>query len=372
MSGNVIKAVTHRTLPEAQRLLRAFFGSSYYGADDRFVQWQYFDSPFKGRIVAADEHSILAVYNEREELLALDAFLPWVTYLDGKAVDTVWDIEWMNFAKIPGLGRALVKDLRSRTRIYCGYGMNELSLKAYEKLGYPVCPEIERRVAILDAGACHALFQHKDAGGQAEFFREMAFRVPEHKAGFELIDDLANVSEAYWMAHVGRCKATSCKDKKSLQWRYVDHPYIKYKIVGLGKKAERGLAVVRIEVIKGHDSRVARILEMFPVQGHEPELVQAVLAFAIENGCVMADFFCGSGTLAAEVCPAPFVSLKVHREHAVPMRFQPIEHRARCSINMVLDLDEPYRHVTFDDLYVTKGDGDQDVHVNPEYRTISV
>ncbi len=372
MTPYVIEPVSEALLPEALRLLREFVGTSYFGADPAYVRWQYFMSPFKAGVVARDDYSMLACLDGQRHILALDAFLPWTTYIDGHAVPTVWDIEWMNFAKIPGLGRTLVKDLRSRTRMYCGYGMNELSLKAYEKLGYPVCPEIERRVAILDADACYMLFQNKESAGQEGFFREMAARVPASKTGYDLIHDVTAVSEAYWQAHLGRCKATSRKDKEALKWRYVDHPYIKYKILGLGQRAERGLAVVRIEPIKGHASRVARILEMFPVQGHEPELVKAVLAFASEEGCVMADFFCGSSALAAAICPEPFVSLKVHREYFIPMRFQPIEIRARRSINMVLDLDEPHRHVTFDDLYVTKGDGDQDVYVNPEYKTISV
>jgi hypothetical protein len=368
-----IDYIAESHLPRAIRQLRDFVGSeTYFGADDKYVRWQYFDSPFKTTIVDTNRYSMLAFFDADKNILALDAFLPWKTYIGGKEVKTVWDIEWMNFSKIKGLGRELVKILRERTEIYCGYGLNQLSYNSYEKLGYPVRNEIERKVAIIDAGKCISVFGNEKKEGQFDFLRENEVAPSYKKMKYTEIDNIENISELYWLNHIERFQTTSCKNKSALKWRYSDHPYIKYKYIAIDDRAEKGLAVVRIEEIKGMKGKVLRILELFPVKGYEMEIALAVLRNAYEEGAILADFFCVSKKYCDLICPPPFLSLSEHREYDIPMLFQPLEIRKRKSINIVLDHNPSLRDISFEDFYATKGDGDQDQYVNEDYQTISL
>ncbi len=360
-------------LPKAIRLLRDFIGSeSYFGADDKYVRWQYFDSPFKTTMVDKDQYSMLVFLDAKKKILALDAFLPWKTYVDGKEVKTVWDIEWMNFSKIKGLGRELVKRLRTMADIYCGYGMNQLSCNSYEKLGYSMINEVERKVVIVDAEECLSLFGNDSIKGQKDFLRESAEWCSMVKQGYSVIQSIADISEDYWIDHLHRFAVSSCKNLEVLKWRYMKHPYIDYKIIALDPKAKRGLSVVRLEKIKDVDERVLRILEMMPVYGYEQDLAKAVLNFGRDHNAILADFFCVSKSYSDEICPLPFIGLSEHREYDVPMLFQPIEIRERKSINMVLDFNSEFKKISFEEFYATKGDGDQDQFINEDYKTASL
>lgn len=360
-------------LPQALRLLRDFIGSeSYFGADNKYVRWQYFDSPFKTTMVDKNQYSMLVFLDEDRNILALDAFLPWKTYVDGKEAKTVWDIEWMNFSKIKGLGRELVKRLRGMTEIYCGYGVNQLSYNSYEKLGYPMINEIERKIAVMDAGKCLFLFGNDSIKGQKEFLRESAERCSRIRQDYVVIQDFSDISEDYWIDHTQRFAISSYKNLEVLKWRYLNHPYIYYNIITIDPEAKKGLSVVRLEKIKGVDGRVLRILEMLPVRGYEEDLTRAVLSFGRDHGLILADFFCVSKKYCDEVCRSPFIGLSEHREYAVPMLFQPIEVRERKSINMVLDCNGEFKRVSFEEFYATKGDSDQDQSINEDYRTVSL
>ena len=55
----VVEYVNEDTLGQVAGLLKRVFGNSYYGADDKFLRWFYFDSPYKTQITKADEYSIL-------------------------------------------------------------------------------------------------------------------------------------------------------------------------------------------------------------------------------------------------------------------------------------------------------------------------
>ena len=115
-----------------------------------------------------------------------------------------------------------------------------------------------------------------------------------------------------------------------------------------------------------------RVLDLLPVIGNEQDLVNTVLQFGIDHGGILADFFCVSSRYADIVCPAPFIGLKKHIHFDIPMLFQPMEIRKRKSINMVLDCNKEYSNINFDIFYATKADGDQDVFLNDDYRTISL
>jgi len=373
MNDLKLEFVDSVNIAQALSLVRGFIeDSTYFGADEKYVQWLYFDSPFKLIMADEDDYSILVFLDNQRKILDLDDFVSWKTYVNGKAVTSAWDIEWMNFSDIRGLGRELVKALRSKIGIYCGFGMNQLSLKAYEKLGYPISSEIERKIAIINAEKCWEAFGDNQIAGQQEFIRRSEVKPASMHSNYFLINDLKGISEKYWISHLQRFTVTSCKDKSVLKWRYMDHPYIKHYFISLDSEAKTGLAVVRVEKIRARKENVLRVLELFPVQGYESGLTEAVLKFANDQAAILADFFCVSGKYCDQICLAPFLSLSQHREFAIPMLFQPMEVRPRRSINMVLDRDPIYQTVGFDNFYATKGDGDQDIFVNQSYKTVSL
>lgn len=352
------------TLNQALRLLKDLSGNeSYYGADDKYVQWQYFDSPFKTTITGDNDYSILVFLDEKKTILALEAFLPWKTFVNGKEIIAVWETEWVNFSKIKGLGRELTKLLREKSGIFCAYGLNHRSLRAYGSLGYAIKEEIERKIAILNADKCLELFFNNQIKGQKEFLMQSEISCLSDNIRYFDIKNIEKISEKYWLNHIERFRISSFKDKTALKWRYFEHPYIEYNFIALDPEAKMGLAVVRVEKIGNFKKSILRILELFPGRRHEKDLVMAVLKFGFDQGVIMADFFCVSKKYCDEICPSPFIPFSEHRQYEIPMLFHPIEVRETMSINMILDHNITGDAVSFDNFYATKGDSDRDVFI---------
>lgn len=344
------------------RILQNFFGKNYYAAKKKFIQWQYKNSVFHKEF---DHYSILAAFHGTE-ILAIDAFLPWRFYIDGKDYGSNWDIEWLNNSKIKGLGRRLVKIVVDSAEIYCGYGYNTASKKAYKTLNFLFNDEIERKIALLNREKCLDLFSNEN---NRLFVNNNIAKFK--KTGFVLHGSTETISENYWRMIIQNKWVVSYKGVDYLDWRFIQHPYIQYSIISGLDSSITGIGVVRIEKIRGHEEKVARIVDLLPVKGSESELLNSILSYCCELNVILVDFYCVSTKIANEICPFPFISLKQHRDYDIPMLFQPIELRKRKSINYVLNNDSgvPF---DFEDVYATKADGDQDVNLNVDYETVSI
>ncbi len=349
--------------------LRSFFGANYFGAEERYFDWQYRDSPFARAVVEKGEYSMMLAL-EKDTLKAIDGVLPWMTRINGQQHLTFWDLEWLSTGDVPGLGREVVKEARSRCRVYCGYGLNSLSQKAYEKLGFSTSPGIERMVAILDPEACLRLFSPEASAEERSFYLKNA--CPSMDRSFALLTRMEGVPDRIFADALADVPAASHRGPDFFTWRYLNHPHLAYTILSDGKDCGAGLAAVRLERVRGQAVDVMRVMDLLPAPGREEALVQAVLAFGRERGAILADFFCVSSRVASRLCPAPFLPRAVHEPYDIPRLFQPTERRSRKSINMVLDCDPEVGPVGFEDLYATKAEGDQDVYVNPDYRTVSL
>lgn len=357
--------LTYRLLEENDieqyiEVLQDFFGKNYYGAQKKFIQWQYKNSVFQKE---KKEYSILAAFKD-DKIMAIDAYLPWKFYIDGKECTAVWDIEWLNNSKIKGLGRKLVKKVNESVDLYCGYGYNSYSLKAYENMNFVLNDEIERKIAFLDRDKCLELFSN---GYNNAFISSNIANVPEEP--FYLHDTIDNISSHYWQNLLQNTKVTSHKNLDYVQWRFFEHPYIHYTVISNDPIAQNGIAVLRIEQIKNSAHKIARIVDLMPVKDQEQKLLNAIITFCYQREIIFIDFYCISYKIAKTICPKPFISLNEHKQYNIPMLFQPIEIRERKSINFVLNKNIDLSF-SFDDIYATKADSDQDVYLNTDYKTV--
>jgi len=360
-----IEDITYRFIEEKDLeqyilILQDFFGKNYYGAKKEFIQWQYKNSVFQRD---KDNYSILAAF-KNENILAIDAFLPWKFIIDGKEKSGNWDIEWLNNSKIKGLGRKLVEKVSDSADIYCGYGYNSYSENAYKKINFQLNNEIERRIAFLNEKKCLELFENNY---NSSFIKENI--VHKKSSKYYIHTSIKSISDNYWKSLINDKRVISYKGLDYLEWRFFSHPYIGYKIISNKQNAEDGIAVLRIEQIKNKDEKIVRIVDIMPVKGKEKLLQDAIFSYCYKMNIVFVDFYCVSYSIAKKICPEPFISIEQHKEFDIPMLFQPIEIRKRKSINFVLNNNS---NIIFDfeDIYATKADSDQDIYLNTDYKTV--
>ncbi len=361
MTDNItFRYLEEKDIDQYIEIVKEFFGENYYGSKKEFLKWQYKDSPFQKD---KDHYSIYAAF-DNDKILAIDAFLAWKFYCEGKELDAVWDIEWLNNSKIKGLGRELVKQVATETELYCGYGYNSYSKNAYTKMDFRLNDEIERKIAFLNEERCLSLFENSE---NKEFISENI--APNPKKQYFLHTKIDSIGDFYWIDFLKNKKVVSYKGLDYLEWRFFNHPYIDYKIISSDQETKNGIAALRIETIKGHDDKIARIVDLMPVKGSESALIESIISFCLENDIIFIDFYCISYSISEEICPRPFISIKEHKKYDIPMLFQPMEIRERKSLNFVFNNNIDIEIID-EDIYATKADSDQDVFLNPDYKTV--
>ena len=86
----------------------------------------------------------------------------------------------------------------------------------------------------------------------------------------------------------------------------------------------------------------------------------------------MVDFFCAHDAWSSRL-PAAFIRPNEHRTHNLPYLLQPPEWRERRSINLLSLRNRAKRRslkpLPCGQIYLTKGDGAQDIALNQGYRS---
>jgi hypothetical protein len=339
----------------AKAFLRANYGAGFYGAEDRYFDWIYRDSPCgwfvseraEGRlpinVVRGDDGTIAAIH----AFLPFDARTPW-----GGQVG-IWDLEWINASAPPGTGRMLARHLLDGVDIYAGYGCNDLSARAFARMGMKLVHEIPRRVAVLDTASLARALKEAGLHGTVP---------PSVAAGGEWseLGSTEALPEACLEAYRAATPFGAERERPWLAWRYDRHPFIDYRIVAAGEDA----AILRIE--RTGTLAVCRICDFFPA-GTAGKLLAAVLCFARDQGCALADYFSIDVAHAARLdAAADEISIALLDTPRLPFMFQPLAVGDRYSINLVIQAGGR-APAGVDPLafHATKADANQDVMRSP-------
>ena len=333
----------------------------YFQIQKKFIRWSY-QSPFKKGFVKDSETTLMvAIQKNTSKIGAIIGFIGSVSFVKNKEFYTAWDILYNNFTNIPGLALEVLKYLNSTTKIYCGNGFNKRSLRSYQRIfdKKNFIPEVNRKIAIIDSFNCNEVFNWEKNIEKSDFINKNEAKLTKCKPN--QIFDISLISEKYWEDHIGRFLNTCDRRKKYLEWRFVKHPYMKYNILSIESKAEKGLAIVRIEKIKNLNIKVLRIMDLLPARGFEQDLQNMVLNFAKDNNCILVDFFCSFEKKINEICSQPFVDFADHKNFNIPYRFQPPEVIEKKSFNLFINFNFDH-NLLANEFYTTKTDGEMDLY----------
>lgn len=356
----IFKLAEQKDIPKILSELKRFFGKNYYGANKRFFNWLYKKNPYLKIWNKNATFSVALLKSSKGKILCISCFLPWEVMCKGKKYSAMWDIEWLNVSKTKGLGRKIIKSLEKYFDLYLGFGYNSLAARGYKKLKYSLFGEIDRKIYIISKLRLNKLLEPLNGNKKIIFPNQI--KVPFRK--YKFVKSLKQISNQPFSEY-SKKNYISAKSKELLEWRYLRHPFIKYKFL---TSNYNDLAVLRDEVVRGTRQKVLRILEIFPTAKSRNQIVNAVLSYAKKSNFILVDFFCVSRFQSDKVLGKKFMSFERHRKFDIPYLFNPVERRTRKSINFVYKKikNMPFKPSEF---YATKGDGDQDVLLNTDYVT---
>lgn len=352
-----VREVTPADSPKVVALHRAHYWRSHcLLLDAPFYQWQFAD--YSGR-----DQSIVAVDHDGT-LLSFLGVVPAVAQAPGApAIHGAHLISWLSapVAGGRGVGQALMRFVIERYQLLFGRSVTPAALAIYRKLGFRYFPSCRRWLAILDVpGALKLAIDATQETERRLAARHVASMQAPYLDGPELpigIDPLARRSLADATAFI--------RDARYLQWRYVNHPSLRYHFVYLGL-ADRpaAFAVVRVEDVRERPGeRVLRILELLSPPTQARALAEAVFAYGRNVGCAYADFFGISDRFSLGLVAAGAFEMVEEPDVRLPHLLQPWD-SDHTPPGLLFYARRPADGASFvdalDGFYCTKGDGNMD------------
>lgn len=344
---------------EVLAFIREQYGEHYFGAKERFFRWLFVEVPCKWFAARASEGFIPAngILGKSGEILALHVFIPFDAQTPWGGTKGIFDEEWINGSGIRGLGRALVNYLLSIVDVYCGYGCNDLSEKAFLKMGFTFHQELPRLVAILDRERLSTLVAESGYIEEAARLPESVSAVPQTSwyalpsasaAPLKTLEDY-NASVSFGVK----------RSSEWLAWRYDKHPYLAYHAVSDSNDGSSGVAVIRLENVAESPVCVARIVDLIATPENEAGILRAAMAFASDSNCILIDLMTSSWQLSDRLQASMSTSgVRLLTNPRVPYMFQPCTFGKHDNVNFAIHSHSPADMFSF---RAFKADGTQDI-----------
>jgi hypothetical protein len=353
----------------------AYFGDNFFEVEPKHFYWMHNDNPLKKYVANDDEFTAFAAF-DNSSIVSCLLYYPVDFIVDGKNYRSCFTTGLLADKQYTAAGGFLLKKHFDRTNYHLSLGDTQVTMKILTKqFGFEYNHNIGRSIMIGSASdTISLLLQKKDL--TVDNFKEIyqwedMTLTSAQKASYVEITSIDALRDHYWNYHKKACRATVSRDKTFMKWRYFDHPHIKYDIISPDSSQQKGIAVIRLERIRGSNMKVARMLECLHADDDHDALCCSVAKYLIDKKAVFLDFFCGSRSYLDRSLRSPFLLEKDHSRFPFPRLFQPLEWRERHSLNATFGKvkNKQCPSVCLDEVYFTKGEGAQDVFVNEEYFT---
>lgn len=359
-----------------QDLFESYYDGSVYCTESSYFDWLHLDHPQHSDCANDDEFTVLAAINDGQ-LLGCVSYVPSRVHADGRQHSAVITTESLARPDATGVYGLLARRLTGRFDMAYVMGATEFLQDLYVKqLGAHYRHEIPRLVLVGDDGSLRQLLEHRpDAtpidNSQLRVWAEATQQLAEGHQ-WSSIESAADLQDHYWQGMLHSGIPCLRRDPEWLAWRYFRHPHLRYDVISVEPSQTSGIAVIRRESPDGLDGQVLRLLEFLPTPGARDALAGAVAKFVLDTQSAFLDVFCAHDESLAAL-PAAFVRFADHLPHAIPYLLQPPEWRPRRSINLLSIRNRRRRHVPLDfcdgQIYLTKGDGAQDILLNQSYHS---
>jgi len=348
--------------------------------DEELLRWQFDGSLLPGREFAGP--TVILAWHD-DAIVGMFGLTACQVTLEGTLASGVWLSHWFASPKYRrynvalGLWRA-VEEFGFET--IGTVGANQASTKLLSAMRFETIPALPRWLGVVNVSQtarllvdCNQGLTPDDAVHLCERYRAEsgALGPAAAEAAVEVTpwrDEFATAWDHYWKEHVARTIVGTVRDARFLRWRYIHHPRFRYEIrLATGRSDGRvtGLAVFRLEQVRGRNETVLRVVEFLASPPASAALARAILQAGREFGVAYADFYCSSASVARGLEEVGFRPVSGAEDQSLfPTRLQPLE-GGRHDITALVRLPSALRGqlnalVRAGRLYLTKSDGDQD------------
>jgi hypothetical protein len=348
---NIVFDLTTKDLPSLKRFIARQFHDRYVLLNDEFFNWQYQANPFNFYSEFA-----MKIIKHNDEVVGYCGMIPIQMQVFETAVKSGAFANLMIDEKLRGFGFGtllLKKVLKDYPLSYISGYSDELRRLCLRMPGWTEMGTLQRWVGILNAEKVTNISQLKGT------FKPLKIAT-EKDVTLRRITRFDNQTTIIWEKNRARYPITINRIPEYLNWRYTDHPLLKYELYAYG---DVGFAIIRIEkfIFKSNNYVVARVIDLIGDEESEKRLLRSLIADLYTRKVDMIDYFFSGNIPISTLTQLGFENTDKEPYNGIPMLFSPVDCN-RKTINVITygaaELGVSALEQT--NWYITKGDGDQD------------
>lgn len=230
-------------------------------------------------------------------------------------------------------------------------GVTPPALYVYKRMGFKCIRSIPRFYKIYNIERTKRISNITDLG--LELLSKINIKV----------ESLPNVEEFNSMSkYKNFYESLNCFSRSIsyVEWRYINHPFFKYKIFVTNPNSEKEVfLVLRIQGLE--TICLCHVIDFYGCEEGFLDALNFIDYYCVNNSVDFADFYCLSSHITKYFWSNGWFSVLDDLEVTIPHLFNPIELRNPPTVSVIMHAP---KHLTqlcdINRLYITKGDGDLD------------
>lgn len=320
-------------------------------SNSKFYRWQFLEAPAAQGV----DHCMVAFDRTAGVMAGVMGFNPRPFHVSSRTVSGGELTTWVVDARFrgEGIGYKILAELQQRYDVLTAISISGLALPVFLRAGFKYLRHIPRFVRVLDYPAVAKVAKVSPLAEKLA----ADWNQQEHVA-FSVAEGLRGVDEITHAA--AKDYNFGLRDSMHLQWRYGDHPSLKYRTFIV--RGSVGASVVALrEELSVEGLRLVHVTDMFG----DDEGLRAAVAFVDDycrqQGMHAADFFCTSSKITRFLIAHGWFSTLDHDFFEFPHLFHPLEVRTPATSSLAIACKSDVEGISdLSRLYVTKSDADFD------------
>lgn len=326
----LLKIATVEDLERMKSFFNKVYREGHIMTEEKHLEWQFQKNPWN--FFHPSYSNLLLINND--EIMGHLGLIPYNFVLKGRNVRGAFlsSLIVKEDLRSRGAGIYLVREAEKYFDILCVLGLNAQAVPVYKYCGWSEVFSLRRW-----------------------FCEKKNFVLDDCAQGYAVqeLKTLDNSWNLIWKKTKDQWGCLIERSPDYLDWRFLRHPYIKYKIY---QKKDEGYIILRKEV--GNEYRAGRIVDFFSQPQARVPLLHAAMSYARKENLDFVDFFCSSSIYENDLMKCGFDFARDELGEP-PVYVLPTDRR-RSKIGFSYKINNLTNSLNPEDWFVVKSDGDKD------------
>lgn len=361
-----IRFVKETDLESLRRFFVKAYGKYTVFQNSGFLNW-YFNQ--KSDRNAFMKSCVIAV-NNNDEVVSHYGGLSYTLMLHDNPVSIVWGVnaytlpEWRKL----GINSKLFIEMINRHDMLGVIGMPFNAPAFYQNLGFNIFNKqtLNRYVLILDVKTFEVVKTIKQDVNQAKKLFDVIlydyYNVSKEK-GNNVIQISKENFNKFTVDFDYKISATTQRDINYLKWRFIDNPYIDYRLIAyISENKILAYAAVRRERLNPTNYYATRMVDLYGNDNFISKIIKEIVLHAKINNDIFVDFCAFGIKYQTNLTDLGFTRLQNENVSLLPQVTSPIENRPNHEF--IVLFSNKYKNeiekLTEEEVFFTRADADRD------------